>query len=557
MDRGRDRLPSLVASTTRDSTASSTAKVRYPVLERRKGSEAVAAQLVAEGVDTVFTIPGLHNVHLCDAVLDHPDVQILTGRHEQGLALMASGYTRACGKIAVPLVISGPGVINALMALADAYLDSVPMVLIAAGSDTGYVGKGALHELKDQTGLLASICKWNTCVTHAEEIPAAIRTAFEQAHAGRPGPTAVEIPMDIQTQVADFEIVPSRRASPAGAPEEDVGRAVDRLIRARSPVMYVGSGATLAHAGTEVVRLVERLDIPCFTTALAKGTIPETHPMSLGNGLRREPIRALVAQADLALVVGSSLDEVDSGLWQLELPENLIQIDISPEMIGRNYPVAVGLVGDARIVLQQIMTQLGARNPDRGASPAGQIAALKQEEEDSLRDDPGWQYMQAIQDVLDEDAIVTNDAATANGWALHYLKRTQPRTMNISSGLATLGFALPSAVGAKAAFPDRQVLALVGDGGFLFSDYTLATAVQHRLGVVTIVFNDNCYSTIRRQQMALFGRAVAADLHNPDFPRLAEAYGALGAVARTPDQLREALLTAWRHELPTLIEVPL
>ncbi|MFC2176905.1 thiamine pyrophosphate-binding protein [Actinomycetota bacterium] len=531
--------------------------MQYPVLERMKGSEAAAAQLVAEGVDTVFTIPGLHNVHLCDALLDHSGLQILTGRHEQGLALMANGYTRACDKIAVPLVISGPGVINALTALADAYLDSVPMVLIAAASDTGRLGTGALHELKDQTGLLASICKWNTYVQHAGEIPEAIRTAFEQARSGRPGPAAVEIPMDIQTQEATVEIVPSRRPEPRGAPQKDVADAVGRLTAARSPVMYVGDGAGAADAGPEIVRLADRLGIPCFTTALAKGIVPENHPLSLGNGLRREPIRAFLDEADLALVVGSSLDEVDTGLWQLELPENLIQIDVAPEMIGRNFPVAVGLLGDVKSVLQQVLVELETKNPERGASPAGRIASLKAAEAESLRDHPGWQYMRAIQDVLDEDAIVTNDAATANAWALHWLQRTRPRTMNISSGLATLGFALPSAVGAKAAHPDRQVLALVGDGGFLFSDYALSTAVQHRLGVVTIVFNDNCYSTIKRQQLALFGRAVASDLHNPDFPRLAEAYGATGAVARTPDQLRDALLTAWRQELPTLIEVPL
>jgi acetolactate synthase-1/2/3 large subunit len=521
-----------------------------------KGSQAAAAQLVAEGVDTIFTIPGLHNVHLCDALLDH-DLRILTGRHEQGLALMANGYTRASGKIAVPIVISGPGVINALMALADAYLDSVPMVLIAAASDTRYVGKGALHELKDQTGLLASVCKWNTYVRDPGDIPAAIRTAFERANSGRPGPAAVEIPMDLQTQEADVAIVPSRRPEPESAGEKDVADAVGRLIAARSPVMYVGDGAGAADAGPEIVRLAERLGIPCFTTALAKGIVPEDHPLSLGNGLGREPIRALLDEADLALVVGCSLDEVDTGLWQLELPENLIQIDVAPEMIGRSFPVAVGLLGDAKSVLQQVLMELEKRNPERGASPAGRIASLKAEEADSLHNHPGWQYMRAIEDVLDEDAIVTNDAATANGWALHWLRRTRPRTMTISNGLATLGYALPSAVGAKAAYPDRQVLALVGDGGFLFSDYALSTAVQHRLGIVTIVFNDNCYSTIKRQQLGLFGRAVASDLHNPDFPRLAEAYGAMGAVARTPDQLREALLTAWRHDLPTLIEVPL
>jgi acetolactate synthase-1/2/3 large subunit len=184
------------------------------------------------------------------------------------------------------------------------------------------------------------------------------------------------------------------------------------------------------------------------------------------------------------------------------------------------------------------------------------VAALKDAERDSLATDQGWQYMRAIQSVLADDAIVTNDAATANAWALYYLERTMPRTMNISSALATLGFALPSALGAKAAFPDRQALAIVGDGGFLFGDYLLATAVQHRLGAVVVVFNDNSYSTIKRQQVNLFGRAVATDLHNPDFAALAESYGAFGAVARTPDQLAAELARAWPRELPTLIEVP-
>lgn len=524
---------------------------------RMKGSDAVAAQIVVEGVDTVLTIPGVHNVHLCDSFLDHPKVRILTGRHEQGLAMMANGYTRASGKIAVPIVISGPGVTNSLTALADAYLDSVPMVLIAAASDAAYLGKGALHELRDQTGALTSVCKWNTRVEEASAIPDAIRSAFEHARGGRPGPTAVEIPLEVQQQMADVEIAPSVGRERPEAPGEQVEEAVARLIAARSPLMYIGSGAVLADAGAEVVELAERLDIPCFTTALAKGIVAENHPLSLGMGLRRPPIATMLDETDLVLVVGSSLDEVDTGLWKLRLPANLLQIDISSEVIGRSFPVAVGMTGDAKTVLRQILDSMASEIVGSKASPRRRIAELKAVELSDEQDDPGRQYMAAIQAVLDEDAIVTNDASTANAWALYYLERTLPRTMNISSGLATLGFALPSALGAKVAFPDRQVLAIVGDGGFLFSDYLLATAVQHQLGVVTVVFNDNSYSTIKRQQIDLFGRAVATDLHNPDFPALAASYGAIGAVAHTPAELGAQLGAAWQRVLPTVIEVPL
>jgi thiamine pyrophosphate-dependent acetolactate synthase large subunit-like protein len=522
-----------------------------------KGSDVVAAQLAAENVDTVLTIPGVHNVHLCDSLLDFPQIRILTGRHEQGLTLMANGYTRASGKIAVPIVISGPGVTNSLTALADAYLDSVPMVLVAAASDAAHLGRGALHELKDQTGILASVCKWNVRIEDVREIPGAMRTAFEQARGGRPGPTAVEIPLEVQWQSAAVEVAPSARPGRPRANPVHVAEAVARLTASRSPLMYIGSGAALSDAGAKAVELAERLNMPCFTTAGAKGTFPEDHPLSLGTGIRRPPIANLLEEADLVLVVGSSLDEVDTALWRLRLPANLIQIDIAPEIIGRNHSVAVGLEGDAKAVLRQLLDQLEAvpMNPDTALLE--KVAALKAAERVSLNADPGWQYMRAIQSVLAEDTIVTNDAATANAWALYYLERTLPRTMNISSALATLGFAVPSALGAKAAFPDRQVLAIVGDGGFLFGDYLLATAVQHRLGIVIVLFNDNAYSTIQRQQIDLFGRAVATDLHNPDFPALAASFGAVGAVARTPAELAVELAAAWQRELPTLIEVPI
>jgi len=524
--------------------------------EHLPGSALAAAQLAVEGVDTVFAIPGVHNVHLCDALLDQPGIDVFTGRHEQGLGFMANGYTRASGRIAVPLVISGPGVTNVLTALADAYVDSVPMVLIAAGCDTRYLGKGAFHELRDQTQSLASVTKWNGRADQASEVPDLIRTAFEQARAGRPGPTAVEIPMDTQTDLGAADIRPSNQPPRFGADAPSVEDAATRLAAARTPVIYAGQGAVISGAGDELVALAERLDAPCVTTALAKGVMPETHQLSLGFGLRREPVRRTLTEADVVLVVGSSLDEAATDGWRLQLPDDTIQIDIAAEVIGLTNPVAVGLHGDAKIVLQQLLDRLGPELGPKGARRE-LLEGLRAEERAELRDDSGWQYMQAIQSTLADDGIVTNDAATANSWALKYLTRTMPRTLNITSNLGALGFALPAAVGAKVAFPDRQVLAIVGDGGFLFNDHALSTAVQHQLGVVTIVFNDNCYSSIKSQQQALFGRTVATDLVNPDFALLAAAYGARGAIARTPDELLAALEMAWEQPGPTVIEVPL
>lgn len=387
--------------------------------EHMTGSQATIAQLIAEGVDVVLSIPGEHNIHLCDPILDHPALRFICGHHEQGITFMANGYARASGKIAVPLVITGPGVTNSITPLADAYQDSVPMVLVASQVDTHRLGKGAFHES------------------------------------------------------------------------------------------------------------------------------------------REELARRFLEEADVVLVIGSSLDEASTHRWTLPLPENLIQIDTCPEMIGRNYPVAVGLVGDAKAVLAQLLEALADCENRARPSPAARIAEAKRKALTGVQDQLSWRFMNAIQQALPKDAFVTNDASLSNGWAVSFLQRYLPRTFNMTSNLAALGYAFAGAVGAKLAYPDRQAVAVVGDGGFLFTVYTLSTAVKYHLNAVAIVFNNGGYGSIRHMQMQRFGRTIGADLHNPDFVRLAEAYGAVGARATHPDQLYDALMAAWQRDVPTLIEVPL
>ncbi|MBL7201101.1 MAG: thiamine pyrophosphate-binding protein [Anaerolineae bacterium] len=522
------------------------------------GAQATIAQVAAEGVRVVFGIPGVHTLPLCDAVLEHARLRFLHGRHEQGIAFMANGYARACGEIALSLVITGPGVTNSLTPLADAYLDSVPMVLVASQVARERRGRGAFHELKDQAGVLASVCKWSTCVERVEAVPDAIRAAFEQAYGGRPGPTAVEIPVDVQSQEGWVDIHPSARPERRQAPADAIREAVQVLAGAASPLVYVGRGAALSGCTDELVRLIELLDAPCITTPLARGVIPGRHPLNASwGGPRSGGVREFLQGADVVLVVGSSLDEADAA-WAGFDAEKLVQIDICPEMIGRSYPVSVGLVGDARAVLQQVLAELPPGPLLRRTEMAARVAEGR---ERTLREAEGslyWPYIEAIQRALPQDAIVTNDGSQANyRGTVPYLERDLPHTFQVTRMAAALGFALPAALGAKVAFPERPVVAIAGDGGFLFTAFSLSSAVQHGLNVAAVVFNNDAYGIIRRLQTERHGREVGAALRNPDFVRLAEASGARGLRAETPEQLHEMLAAALTHDAPTLIDVPI
>jgi acetolactate synthase I/II/III large subunit len=526
--------------------------------DRLTGAQTAIGQISAEGVDVVFGIPGVHNIRLCDAVLDHPELRFISGRHEQDIAFMANGFCRATGRIAVPLVISGPGVTNSLTALADAYSDSVPMVLLAACPARGLSGKGAFHELRDQTGLLGSVTKWNVRVDQVEDVADAVRAAFSQAYGGRPGPTAVEIPVDVQAEECATDVWASSPVSRQTADPLLVREAARCLAQARRPVIYLGSGAASSDCAAEAIQLTETLQAVCLATALGQGVVPTEHPLFVGFRWAEDgPARPLLEDADAMLVVGSSLDEVETGGWTIPIPKTLIQIDVCPEMIGRNYPVTIGLIADAQAALRQILAELGTAQSGQRSSPIAQIQQIKDRAIARVRGRLEWQYVDAVSQALPRDAYVSNDASIANMWFLAYLERHLPRTMNITRSMGALGYAFPSAIGAKVARPERQAVAIAGDGGFLFTANALATAVQYRLNAVAIVFNDNCYSSIKLSQNRMQGRTIGVELHNPDFVRLAEAHGAIGVLADTPSRLYDALSAAWTRDLPTVIEVPM
>jgi len=523
------------------------------------GAQATIAQLVAEGVTDILSIPGEHNLFLCDAVLDYPQLRLLTSRHEQGLAYISNGYARVSHKIAVPIVISGPVVTNSLTALGDAYQDSVPMVLIATQAPLEQQGKGAFHEIKDQSGVLASIVKWHTRVESVTEIPAAIRHAFIHAYAGRPGPTAVEIPLNVQTQKAKIvDIYPSVQ-TPAPSPDiVQIRSAAQLLENANQPMLYVGRGAVISGCADELRQLVESFNIPCFTTALAKGILPEDHPLNLSwGGCKYGLIREFIQQTDVVLVLGSSLDDSDATRFSLQFPDKLIQIDTEPKNVGRCYPVHLGLIGSAKQVLRQLLNELAQYNRPECLSTVNMIAQHKEQGIQEKQSTLAWQFIAAIQKAIGKDAIVFGDPSWVNGWTVYFLERYLPNTFHCPRNFCGLGFSFVAALGAKLAFPNRQILSLIGDGGFMFSNAELATAVQYQLNIVTVIFNDQGYGSIKRRQIKGFGRTVGVELPSPDFVKMAEAFGAIGVRAETPEQLYNLLKQAWKHNRPTLIEVPL
>ncbi len=521
------------------------------------GATAALAQLAAEGVEVAVGIPGEHNIALCDAVLDHPRMRFITGRHEQAITFMANSYARASARVAVSLNVGGPGVTNSLTALADAYCDSVPMLLVASCCDRVTLGRGGFHELKDQSAVLQSVTKWHTRVEEVDAVPAAIQRALFEARSGRPGPTAVEIPVGLQCEEAEVRLRTPLPVPRPAADVEAVAEAARHLSAARVPMVLIGGGAARADCGRELVALVECLNAACFTTSLGKGVVPDDHPLSLGWRLvENGPGRIFLDEADVLLVVGSSLGEVETGGWALPLPRKLIHIDICPGIIGRNYRAAVGLTGDAKVVLGQLLDALAGCDVTDRRSPAPRIAALKAQIHARIRDKTSFQFVRTMQAALPDDAVVTNDASVMNAWTLVHLTRTRPRTAYITRSLAALGFAYPAAVGAKLAYPERQAVAVTGDGGFLFTSDALSTAVQYRLNAVALVFNDRSYGTIKQAQIDRFGRAVGVDLVNPDFVRLAEAYGGAGCHVERPDDLRVALAAAFARDVPTVIEVP-
>ena len=526
---------------------------------RMTGGEAVVRSLAAHDVDTVFGIPGTHNLGIYDALRAMGGIRHILARHEQGAAFMADGYARASGEVGVCISTTGPAALNTLASLGTAFSDSSPVLCIASQIPAEGIGldKGYLHECQDQLGSFAPVTKWRARADTVESIPGVMREAFAQMQSGRPRPTAVEIPCDTLDE-SDEVTMPAPAAVDRPAPDpEQVERAARLLRAARRPVIWAGGGVITSDAGAELRRLAERLQAPIFTTVLGKGAIADDHPLSAGATILHPAARAFLAESDLMLAVGTRFTEEETDRWDLCLPDSLIHIDIDSEEIDRNYPATVGVVGDARAALQLINTQLQDLGKQDNGSAAG-IARLREKvwRYCQARAPEGVELVQTLRKALPRDTIIVSDLTVAAYWCRRLLDIYEPRTNIYPWGFCTLGFGLPAAIGAKVARPDRPVVVLCGDGGFLFNCQELAAAVQFDVPIITLVFNDSAYGVLKPQQMARYGQAHAVDVVNPDFVALAGAFGIDGCRVTSIEQLGPAVAKAIEADRSALIELP-
>ena len=531
-------------------------------MPRMTGGEAVVEALKREGVEYLFSIPGVQIMGVYDALYGEKGLRLVVVRHEQTALYMADGYARVTGKPGVGLVVPGPGVQNALAAVGTAYACSSPVLLLAGQIETKDLGRdgGALHEVNDQLDMVRPVTKWCKRVMRVEEIPGAIREAMRQMGAGRPRPTEVEIPWDTIRSSEEVAFFPPQNIPSKDPDQGPIRQAAELLARAKKPLIWAGGGAIVSDCSSEMKDLAEGLGAPVATTAQGKGSIPENHPLSLGGAYYGfGPVRWAMPEADVVLTVGTRIT------WQqarpataLRPPQKLIQLDADPSMIGMNYPPEVAIVSDAKPALKMLAEEVRKMKVDRGRWSPSELEQCRENHRKWIEEKAPLQcqIIQTLRKELADDAIFVCGVTNIGYWANLAYEVRRPRAYITSSYFATLGYSFPTALGAKLAAPDRQVVCVVGDGGFLYACSELATAVRYGINLVAIVFNDQAFGSTKSDQVVNFkGRIVGTEVNNPDFAGLAEVFGAKGLKAR-PEQLGKALQEALNSKKPVVIEVP-
>lgn len=538
------------------------------------GAEIFIECLKREGVKTIFALPGGVVLKIFDTLHQQKDVEVVLTRHEQGAGHMAEGYAKATGKAGVCLVTSGPGMTNVITALADAYMDSVPVVCFSGQVPTSLIGNDAFQEA-DNVGLSRPCTKYNFLVKDVNDLAVTIKEAFYIATTGRPGPVLVDIPKDVSMDKAEFNY-PSTVSIRGYNPTYDgnkwqIKQAAEAIAKAKKPVLYVGGGAVYSGASKELRELAELTQIPVDMTLMGLGAFPGEHPLSMGMLGMHGTYWANMAMhySDLVIAVGARFDDRVTGKVSEFCPEaKIIHIDIDPTSIRKNIHVDIPIVGDCKRVLQELNHMLRA-------SVNGEQATLRKPWLDQIREwqqahpltyeqDPAGQIkpQQVVKRLYeltkDRDPIVATDVGQHQMWAAQYFKLAQPNRWLTSGGLGTMGFGLPAAMGAQAAFRDRLVLCVAGDGSFQMNTQELATAVAHKLAVKIVVINNGFHGMVRQWQDLFYdGRYACSDLGtSPDFVKLADAYGAVGLRASTVSGLDAAIREMISIDRPVLLDVP-
>ena len=529
------------------------------------GAKALIECLQSEGVDTIFGYPGGVLLPLYDELYD-ADIRHILVRHEQGAAHAADGYARVTGKVGVCLATSGPGATNLVTGIANAYMDSVPIVAITGQVPTPFIGNDAFQEA-DITGITLPITKHNYLIKDVNDLPRIVKEAFFIASTGRPGPVLIDLPKDITTEEIEFkypETVHLRGYNPDTRVDTDaVRRAASMILQAERPIIYAGGGVIISNTSSELLKLAETINAPVTTTLLGIGAFPQSHPLSLEMLGMHGTIYAnyAVQESDLLIAIGARFDDRVTGkIDAFAAHAKVIHIDIDPAEIGKNVRVDLPVIGDAREVLRLLLSHLREKHGKSWSGAwLGKIDAWKKEY--PLQYTPSDTVIKP-QYVIKEihkacpDAIIVTEVGQNQMWAAQYFQYEHPRTFITSGGLGTMGYGFPAAMGAKVACPDRTVIDIAGDGSFQMNSQELATVVKNDIRVIVAILNNGYLGMVRQWQELFFDRRYSHTelTGSVDFVKLAEAYGAIGIRAEKPSEVPSAISEALAADRATIID---
>jgi acetolactate synthase I/II/III large subunit len=513
------------------------------------GASQLVECLYRHGVRHVFGMPGSHSTHIYDAIYQHGGIQTILCRNEQAGCFMADGYARSTGRPGVICTTAGPGATNTLTGIAEAFSDSIPVLLVAGHVSHDRINEecGRFHEI-DLEGIFRPCVRFVGTVMQNDQIPFITDRAFEAMIASRPGPAAILFPQDLMVARGPGSVSASpaqlRRSLPSA---DSIRQAIECILGSERPMILAGGGTVSSGATQQIEELARRLDCPVVTTLNGKGILDERSPFSLGHGRTRRA-RVTLSRADLMIAVGCRFTEVFTASGTIPIPKRIIQIDIDPKQMATNYPVELGIVGDARTILEAITSGLPPREtPWKDTWKRGRNA-------EQLK--PEW-LIETLRALLPENSIVFADASEMGLRMQTDFAAYSARTFFYPSNYATLGWGFPAAIGGAVGQPERSVVCVCGDGGFLMTAQELATALRYKLRLITVVHNDSAYGAIKSiQRQKHESRYVDTDLNNPDFIHLAESFGLRASRAHNAAEFAAALRGALQYDGPSLLEVP-
>ncbi len=521
------------------------------------GGQAVAETLALLGVSKVFGIVSVHNLPIYDAISLHPDIQVINVRHEQAAAHAADAYSRVTGELGVILTSTGPGALNAVAGIYEAAFVSSKLLMVTGQIESRFRGKGKgfLHEYEKQPELLSNLCRTVSSVRYAEDISRDLAAVADDIQRGRPQPGAIEIPIDLQYQSADIDLFASRTISRLVPDEALLNQALALLENAQRPLIWAGGGVNISGASGELTDLAERMGAPVVTTIEGRGAISEAHDLSLGFRTDRRSAAEIFEEADVVLAIGTRFQNYATRVWTLQMPENLIHIDVDPGVIGRNYPAAVPIVADAKMALQELLHGLSKTAVDEQFLE--RCRKIKEADEEAIKEEIGPDHSEivsVIRRLLPEECPVVRDSTVPNyTWGNRLLKILRSRT-SIRPAAVAIGPGLPLAMGAAIGSMSHALL-IQGDGGLQLSLGELSACAEHQIPVIALVFNDSGYNVLRIIQENVLGHKHGTELSKINFVTVAQGMGVEAERVEGIAQFEPALARALARSGPSVIEI--